>query len=304
MEQIIEKQDGNNKPGVAIILVNYNGFKDTVECVESLCKVDYPNYRIVVVDNGSNRKPDKSQIKYLRKYTHYISLNKNLGFSGGNNVGVQWALNNGYQYVLLLNNDTTVNPQFLNVLIHTAESQEKVGIVGGKILFYQPPHRIWFGGGMLNKKYGNGSHERYNQINTADTGNTRRVTFLTGCLMLIPRNVIFDVGLLDEKYFLYAEDTDYCCRVMNKGYNLWFCDSSLIYHKVSASTGEGSARTQYYMIRNSLYLSRKYFEHYRLVHLRLFFRTLKDVIRGRKQVKPVMIAIVHYFKGVKGMGPF
>ena len=304
MEQIIEKQDGNNKPGVAIILVNYNGFKDTVECVESIRKIDYPNYRIVVVDNGSDEAPDKDQILYLQEYTHYISIENNLGFSGGNNVGIRWALQKGYPYILLLNNDTTVSPQLLDILVRAAEEKEKVGIIGGKILFYQSPNRIWFGGGVLNTKYGHGSHEDYGQNNQKDTGEIRRVTFLTGCLMFIPNDVFADIGLLDEDYFLYAEDTDFCCRVMNKGYNLWFCENSLVYHKVSASTGRGSVRTQYYMMRNSLYLSKKYMRHFRLIHFRIFYQTIKDILRGRKQLKPVVTAILDYYRGIRGKGPY
>lgn len=304
MEATAGRSDSNNKPGVAIILVNYNGFKDTVECVESICKIDYPNYRIVVVDNGSNREPDEVQIHYLRENTHYINIEHNLGFSGGNNVGIRWALQEGYPYILLLNNDTTVNPKLLDVLISAAEEKENVGVIGGKILFYQEPNRIWFGGGMLNAKYGHGSHERYNQVNPEDTGEIRRVTFLTGCLMFIPRNVFSDVGFLDEDYFLYAEDTDFCCRVMNKGYNLWFCENSLVYHKVSASTGRGSVRTQYYMMRNSLYLSKKYMRHFQLIHLRSFYQTMKDILRGRKQLRPVVTAVFDYYRRIRGKGPY
>lgn len=304
MGQIIEKQGCNNKPGVAIILVNYNGFKDTVECVESIRKIDYPNYRIVVVDNGSDEVPNKDQILYLQENTHYISIENNLGFSGGNNVGILWSIKKGYPYILLLNNDTIVSSQLLDILVHAAEEKEKVGIIGGKILFYQSPDRIWFGGGALNTKYGHGSHEDYGQHNQKDTGEIRRVTFLTGCLMFIPKDVFIDIGLLNEDYFLYAEDTDFCCRVMNKGYNLWFCENSLVYHKVSASTGKGSAKTQYYMLRNSLYLSKKYMKHFLIIHLRIIYQAMKDIVRGRKSLKPVVIAIVDYYRGIKGKGSY
>lgn len=288
------------KPSVAIVLVNYNGFEDTVECVSSLNKISYPYYKIVVVDNGSTKRPNLEQKKILLENTYYIESHENLGFSGGNNLGIAWAMEQGYEYVLLLNNDTTVEPNFLDILIDAAESKENVGVVGGKISFYNNPNLLWFGGGQLNTKYGCGSHERWNQPNSEDTGEIREVTFLTGCLMLIPMSVIKVVGYLDKDYFLYAEDTDYCCRITNYGYKLWFCENTLVYHKVSASTGAASPMTQYYMVRNALYLSKRYLESHLIVQFRVFLAEIKAVIRGRKQLKPILCAFKDYYKGITG----
>lgn len=290
----------DKQPSVAIIIVNYNGIEDTIECIKSLNKINYCNYKAFVIENGSSKKPSKDQIDYLKEHAVYMESSENLGFSGGNNIGIRKALEMRFDYVLLLNNDTTVEPDFLNILIDAATEKTDVGIVGGKIAFYSNPSHLWYGGGYLNKKYGGGSHERWNELNPEDTGEIREVTFITGCLMLIPTEVMKKVGLLSEEYFLYAEDTDFCYKVIQAGYKLWFCENTLIYHKVSASTGATSAMTQYYMVRNVLHLTKKYRTDYHTVNARFTYQVIKDVIRGRKQFAPVRCAYRDYLKGNMG----
>ena len=285
---------------VAIIIVNYNGFGDTVECVESILKNSYKNFQIFVIDNGSTKKPEEDQLEYLMKHTIFIKSSKNLGFSGGNNIGIKVALEKRFDFILLLNNDTVVTKDFLTILVSAARENQNAGVVGGKIAFYSQPERLWFGGGYLNSQCGGGSHERWNEVDPPDTGDIREVTFITGCLMLIPSKVVKIVGMLSEDYFLYAEDTDYCYRVIEAGFKLLFCENTLIYHKVSASTGQKSFATQYYMTRNTLSLTRKYIKNYYIVNARFVYRTLKDVLRGRKQLKPVYYAIKDYLNGKMG----
>lgn len=296
MKEIME----DKQPSVAIIIVNYNGIEDTIECIKSLNKINYYNYKTFVIENNSTQKPTKDQIDYLNEHAVYIESGENLGFSGGNNIGIRKALENGFDYVLLLNNDTTVEPNFLNILIDAAKEKTDVGIVGGKIVFYSKQSYLWYGGGYLNEKFGGGSHERWNELNSPDTGEVREVTFITGCLMLIPIAVFKKVGLLSEEYFLYAEDTDFCYKVMQAGYKLWFCENTLIYHKVSSSTGATSAMTQYYMVRNVLHLTKKYRTDYHKVNARFTYQIVKDVIRGRKQFAPVRCAYRDYLKGNMG----
>lgn len=236
----------------------------------------------------------------MKGQTVYIESAENLGFSGGNNIGIRKAIENEFDYVLLLNNDTTVEPDFLSILIGVATKKDNAGIVSGKIAFYSKPSHLWYGGGHMDEKLGGGAHERWNDLNPEDTGEIREVTFITGCLMLIPIEVVKKVGLLSEEYFLYAEDTDFCYKVLEAGYKLWFCENTLIYHKVSASTGATSATTQYYMVRNVLYLTKKYRTDYHKVNARFTYQTIKDVIRGRKQFAPVKCAYRDYLKGNMG----
>lgn len=186
----MKERIGDKQPSVAIIIVNYNGIEDTIECVKSLNKINYDNYKIFVIENGSSKKPTKEQIDYLKGQTVYIESAENLGFSGGNNIGIRKAIENEFDYVLLLNNDTTVEPDFLSILIGVATKKDNAGIVSGKIAFYSKPSHLWYGGGHMDEKLGGGAHERWNDLNPEDTGEIREVTFITGCLMLIPIEVV------------------------------------------------------------------------------------------------------------------
>ena len=281
-------------------MVNYNGFNDTVECVESLKKISYSNYEIIVVDNHSTEAPTAWQLEYLQLHTRYIANNINLGFSGGNNVGIQMAKELGAQYVLLINNDTTVKEDFLDVLVEASIKNPNCGIVGGKIKFHKHPDLIWFGGGEFDKKTGEGKHQRWNCVDNENIDEIKKVTFLTGCLMLIPMSVISTVGMLEEKYFLYSEDTEYCCRVMASQYQLLYCDNAVIFHKVSASTGEKSDISQYYMIRNKLYIVKEYCEKTYLCYARIFWKLAKDIVRGRMDLMPNLRGVYDFMRGKTG----
>lgn len=275
------------QPKVDIILVNYNGYTDTVECVKSIKKIAYTNHRIIVVDNGSTIEPKKNQVDYLKSNTYFIESIDNLGFSGGNNIGIDVALREKADYILLLNNDTTVEPDFLDILVETAESNDNVGIVGGKILFYSDPSLVWYAGGEYYRDKGVSSHTLYKQKDKDKANLIQEVSFITGCLMLIPRCVIENVGKLSEEYFLYSEDTDYSCRVANAQYKLIYNNSAVIYHKVSASSGAESPMTQYYMMRNSLLLIRKFGTRKFRSYISHIFTEYKNVFRGRKQFRPI-----------------
>lgn len=288
------------QPLVVIIIVNYNGFEDTIECVTSLSEISYKNYEILVVDNGSSICPTAQQLEYLQTNTTYIVSDTNLGFSGGNNIGIQKAKEMNAQYVLLLNNDTTVKSDFLDILVRGSALNEGCGIVGGKINFYKQSDVIWFGGGKFNEKTGEGNHQRWNCKDKGNTGEITKVTFLTGCLMLIPMHVIENVGMLEEKYFLYAEDTEYCCRVMKAGYHLFFCEDAVIYHKVSATTGERSEMSQYYMARNTLYIAEEYCKRPFLCYITNFLHWFKEIIRGRMKLYPNLMGVYDFLRGKTG----
>ena len=144
-------------PRVYIILLNYNGYKDTIECIESLHKVSYSNFSIVVVDNDSQDNSENILRKQYPQHT-IIQSGSNLGFAGGINIGIQHALCQGADYILLLNNDTIVEPNFLEPLIIEAEKTDGVGIVGGKINYYYSKNKIWSAGGYISELKGCGYH--------------------------------------------------------------------------------------------------------------------------------------------------
>lgn len=228
---------------VFIILLNYKGVEDTLQCVKSLEEIDYTNYEIVIVDNAS---PDNSfeVLKENLGSKHMVmSSGRNGGFAFGNNVGIEYALKNGAEYILLLNNDTIVEKDFLKPLVSSLEADSFIGISTGLILNYFNKEKVWFAGGELNWKkfYGYHLYENNNIEDIKDKNKSRVITFATGCLMLIRAKVLTEVGLLPEEYFMYYEDVDYCAKVQEKGYKIFYNPSSIIYHKISASTGEGES---------------------------------------------------------------
>lgn len=226
---------------VFIILLNYKGVEDTLECVKSLDNIEYNNYEIVIVDNNS---PDNSfdiLNEKLGPKHHIISSGKNGGFAYGNNVGINFAMDNGADYVLLINNDTTVEKDFLKELVKSLELDEFYGIATGLILNYYDKSKVWFAGGEINWDRFYGYHLNENDNVNNISLNERKITFATGCLMLIKREVIDKVGCLPEEYFMYYEDVDYCAKIQEEGYNIIYNPKSVIYHKISAASGEAES---------------------------------------------------------------
>lgn len=286
---------------IAIILVNYNGFNDTVSCVESILKSEYQEYRIVIVDNGSKDKEKILQNEFLNTHTDVVVSEKNLGFSGGNNLGIQYAKKKyDPDYYLLLNNDTVILKDTLSELVNHCNIIENTGLVTGKIFYYSQPEVIWYAGGVFNYKTGIADQPVLGVDESSANNGCIDVTFATGCVMLLPRNVIEKIGLLDEEYFLYAEDTDYCCRIMQAGYKLVYVPSAIIYHKVSASTGSQSAMQQYYMMRNNCYIIKKYCRFPVYGYARKWYRVLRDIVRGKIDFKIQIRAWRDFTKGITG----
>jgi GT2 family glycosyltransferase len=242
---------GNLNKFVCIIIVNWNGLFDTKECLQSLGMLNYKNYKIIVVDNGSTESIQV--LKQDFKNVIYLDINDNLGFSGANNLGIQKALEMGADAVWLLNNDTTVSPDSLNIMLSRLYSNEVIGVVCPKIYYYDEPDMLWFAGGEIIWHKGitvhNGQFKKSEEIGNDQD---RQVNFATGCSLLIKVDVIKKVGFLSEEYFLYYEDTDYCCKVLKAGFQIYYCSKSIIWHKVSRSTTKSSIK-DYYITRNNLY---------------------------------------------------
>lgn len=210
-------------PKVFIVVLNYNGKAVTCNCLKSVAAVDYANYQLVLVDNRSADGSLEQAKKDFPDFT-YLQNNKNLGFSAGNNVGIKYALEKGADYVLLLNNDTLVEKNFLTELINAAEQEPRAGIISP--LIHGPgKDRIWF------------SRGRIDWLRMKTLHQTKRISkqtydspFLSGCAMLIPSDVFENVGLLDEDYFLYWEDADFCVKVRKRGYRTIVASKSAICH--------------------------------------------------------------------------
>jgi GT2 family glycosyltransferase len=222
-------------PLIYVIILTWNGKADTLDCLQSLQNSTYPNARILVVDNAS----DDGTAEAVRSSFPNVELirnDSNLRFAGGNNLGIEYSLRQGAEYVLLLNNDTVVNRDFLTPLVQKAEEDKQIGIVGPKI-YYNESRRIWFAGGRIEWWRGRISHVGIREADAHQYDTPREVDYITGCCMLVKREVIDDVGTLDERFYLYCEEVDWCIRTHRAGYKVVYVPSSHIWHKVSASSG-------------------------------------------------------------------
>lgn len=216
-------------PRVSIIILNWNGKDDTIECLESLKYIIYSNYEVLLVDNGS---VDGSVELFRERYPgiEIIENKQNLGFAGGCNRGIKKAMDNGADYVLLLNNDTIVDKDFLTELVRIAEESEGIGVVGPKIYQYENKEKLLLSGAkILFWKAG--------LLKGYDVSTATDVDMISGCCMLIKRETISSIGMLDSTYFFGWEDSDFCVTAKKKGYRVVCAPKSRIYHKVGGSYG-------------------------------------------------------------------
>ena len=248
----------NRQPRVAIIILNWNGIEDTKACLNSLKKISYKNYDVVLLDNGSRYKEPEFLQKEFGSYIDlFIKKKENCGFSGGNNIAIRRALCQDYDYFLLLNNDTEVAPDFLDELVNFAEREKKTGIVGPKIYFHSDKNRIWFAGGKMHWWTSLNYHIGEREMDKGQHDEPKKIDYTTGCTLLIKRKVIEQIGLLDEKFFAYQEDGDWCLRARKRGWQVWYVPTSKIWHKISASAGKNSPFQVHLVTRNRIWLVRK-----------------------------------------------
>ena len=240
---------------VSIIILNWNGKEDTIECLESLKKLDYPNYELIVVDNGST----DGSCEILKKNYPYVKLienEKNLGVATGYNLGIYQATG---EYILLLNNDIVVDRSLLKELVSVLESNPEIGIVGPTMYYYDDPKRIWVGGGggiYWNK--GKTSLLRTNEIDNGDFDEITEVDYIAGCALLTKRDLFEEIGYMDTKYFAYWEETDWCVRVHKAGYKVLYVPKAKIWHKISATSKKISGFAEYHLTRNMFWFMRKH----------------------------------------------
>jgi GT2 family glycosyltransferase len=241
-------------PLVSIISVNFNQAEVTFEMLDSLQKVTYPNTEIIVVDNGSSND-DLSVIKKKYPQVCLIKSDKNLGFAGGNNLGIRASSGD---YIMLLNNDTEVDPGFLEPLVDKLRSQPDAGAVSPKIYFSHTPGMLQFAGfseinsyTIRNKGWG------HSQIDHGQFDQDQESFFAHGAAMMVPREVIRKVGLMADIFFLYYEEMDWGQRIRNAGYKIYYVHNSVVYHKESVSTGKVSPLKTYYLHRARLIFTRR-----------------------------------------------
>jgi GT2 family glycosyltransferase len=278
---------------VGIIILNWNRKVDTLACLSSLENINSKSLHmsIYIVDNASADDSIEALNRYIDSYTGSFTLkliqnDQNYGFAEGNNIGIRAALTDNMTYVLLLNNDTEVERNFMLSLITAAQDIPDGGAFSPKIFFApgyefhkdryskkEIGHVIWYAGGVVdwNNVYGENAH--VDEVDMISGGDPIRTDFGTGAALLLRTAAVRDTGLLDKNYFMYLEDLEYCLRLAKKGWNSYYVPSSVIYHKVAQSSGIGSHLNDYFITRNRMLLGFSY------MSLRTRFALVRESIR-------------------------
>ncbi|MFY0673456.1 MAG: glycosyltransferase family 2 protein [Bacteroidia bacterium] len=287
----------HNSPKLSVITVNYNGISDTLEMLQSIKNAKYEYIEVIVVDNASNIDPT-SEIHAHYPEVKVIRSEQNLGFAGGNNLGVDVAKGD---YIMLLNNDTLVDEDFAKPIVEAFEQNPDVGIVGSKIHFLHSPGIMQYAGStkmnpLTLTSFAIGWGEN-------DTGQYDKGTYTHlshGAAMTVSRKAINKAGTMEDGYFLYYEELDWCLQIQKAGFKIWFQPKSLIHHKESMSVGKSSPLKEYYKTRNRILLARRNFDGWTLFLCLLYLvlvanpiHLVKKLVKGKwglakAQVKGVL----------------
>jgi len=226
-------------PKVSIIILNWNTCEDTIECLESLKKIDYQNYEIIIVDNASSGDDVRILQDRFGDYVHIIANGRNDGFAGGCNIGMHYALEKGTDYILMLNNDTIVDARFLSEMVKVAEGDRAIGITGSKIYYERYPNRLQSVGGKMNWWLGTITFYGRKVEDIGQYDNLAERDFVVGTSLLVKKIVIDKISFLDNiNFFFNYEDVDYCTRAKRAGFKIVYVPESKIWHKYGASSSK------------------------------------------------------------------
>lgn len=335
---------------VYILILNWNGWKDTIECLESIFKSDYDNYQVIVCDNNSSNNSldyikkwadglyepeidDDNDLKdliypYIKKPITYVEYNReqaengpfyeddnnplvliqtgaNLGFAGGNNVGLRYALaKDDFDYVWLLNNDTVIKKDSLKNLVIEASKDRNIGMCGSTLLYYDKPHKVQaLGGATFNKWFAVPKHIGIGKdfcISFDKKEIEKKMDYVAGASMLVSKAFLKDVGLICEDYFLYFEEIDWATRAKGK-FRLAYAPDSIVYHKEGKTIGANSNKknqksyiSDYYIIKNRLLFTYKYYKYFLPTVYGGLFISIFNRIR-RKQINRIWMILRLFF---------
>ena len=296
---------------VALILINWNSYDYTDQCICSIKGISYPYYDIIVVDNDSMDDSGK-RLKVTHPEIILIEAGSNLGFAGGNNLGMRYATDNGYPFIALLNNDTLVTEDFLTSLVRYLREHPETGAVQPRIFFEHDRSLLWNGGSYYHRWVGFTYSARFNKTSNSTTEKTRVADWLTGCCIVTRAEVIKKAGLLDERFFMYYEDVDYSFRIRKAGYNLVYVPESVIFHVAGGSgrlkkkSREGNVHPAiyYYSLRNKIWFLKRYTRFYEwpgvFVANALFYSLTLFYFLFRWRMVKLKAAIKAIFAGING----
>lgn len=265
-----------NEPAVYIIIVNWNGKEVTLDCLDSVSRLAYKNVKTIVVDNASH-DGSVAAIKGRFPDVVVLEMNENLRFARGTNAGIRYGLDNGADLFLLLNNDTTVDRQFLSAMVERISSSRTVGMVGPKIYYHSDPNRIWFAGGSISLWTGTMKHSGIREVDRGQYDAVKEIEYTTGCCILTTREVVERVGMLDESFSMYTEDADWSMRVRRAGYTIVYEPRAKIWHKLSVSAG---GHLSWFKTKNKFLSNMRFFARYAAWYQWLVFPWANVLVNG------------------------
>jgi len=296
---------------VCVVVLDYNSGKYIDACLQSLQKLKYANYSVLVIDNAST---DGSGKLVSKRYPDFkiISSSKNLGYAGGNNLGLKYAIKNNFDAVWIVNPDIVVDKDALSQLVEEVKRNDKIAVVGSKVYFQAGyefhkdryakkdlGHVIWYAGGKMDWKNVYANHIGMNEVDTGQYDSPTAVDFLTGASIFIKTAVLKKVGLIDEKYFLYYEENDLCQRIIQAGYILKYCPDSIVWHANAQATVAGSDLVDYYTTRNRMLFGMRWAPW--RTKMALIPESLRLMISGRPWQRR---GIIDYYLGNFGKGSY
>jgi hypothetical protein len=299
-------------PKVCAVILNIAGLPVMEDCLRSLEAADYPGLRVILVHNGLRSEGLEAAVRTLcGKISEVLFTGSNLGFAAGNNQGIKAALASGADYVLLLNDDTYVAPDFVGPLVAALESDKRAGMAGARIFYAADPGRIWSSGARLDRQSCSFEFPCADREEEAcGRGGPQATDYATGCAVLVRRGLIETIGPLDERFFLYWEDSDWGLRAAAAGFMSLVVPASRVWHKVSASSGgDESALKLFHKTRGRLLFARRHcpgcFSGLPLELLRdCAWLLFKSGSAGRfKRAAALLAGAVSYYAGGRGPGP-
>ena len=277
-------------PSTWVILVNYNGAEDTIECIRSLQATKMDNMRILIVDNASKEQDKEKLQTVLDDKVECLFLPENFGFGVANNKGVAYALSKDAEYLLLLNNDTIVSQDLFCVFYDRADKNR---VLVPAIYYYDCPSEFWYAGGEISRWKGTSVH----RTKVSPEG---QVGFATGCCIFLHRSIVERYGLFDENYFMYYEDTDFSIKMQQCGVMIYYVPSAKIWHKVGRSSKKITGFQEYYLQRNRLYLIYKYRKHFLFLICMMYFIITRGIMLFVRAIQGTTLKYV--VKGILDFG--
>jgi GT2 family glycosyltransferase len=290
-------------PRVFVLILNYNGRDMTIECVESVLKSGYPDFRVLVIDNGST----DGSVRVLRARfgdaIDYVENHENLGYSGGFNAGLEYAfMKKQADYCLVMNNDTVLDHRAIAELVNAAQTDHKIGFATGKVYFHDRPDTLQTVGKKEDPVRWNGDHIGYGEIDRGQYDDVAERIFTDDIYTLVSRRMYLDIGGYSTMFFLQGEEYDWQARAKRKGYRIMYVPQARLWHKVSMTLGKSSSKKAYYDARNPMLVVllhqspeffRRYFRHHTGQMLVTALRSIKNL-----RVDNAYMTIRGYLSGI------